>query len=436
MKEVIISFAPLDYLLEEASRKQSLKEAEFFYRKSKLDTLKSDRDQKLSQQQQQAQQPKMEPINKTFEEIPYRRVEANRDSVTAPPPPFLSTPFLYDVFLESKSRPSFIKPTKESYYSEKEVAAISVVQMCDVPTFGQIGKKPNLQMTMGDGNLQMKTAKVLPHKSVILKTKQPKSKDLIVLNQKKRDLRSIEEIQLELRRGREMQSTSGGSEKKTLANVNAPTVSAAFRSQSQTIPIPGSTEHGKRNQKLATLKRLDSVFMNANSKNVNGIAVTNHIESPVKSTQRDNSERLERKDDTVVPKRKDDTVVPKRKDFLVNPSGYPAVKVARAEDPALKKKARHIGQSSAKLRIEDSDFDDVLNEDAEKFYEKNYSSVIGKLFNYDKFRFCNEDQGDLSDMEVGFSGIRREENRSAKIAMFEDRRETLLLKKLHLKNKN
>lgn len=309
-------------------------------------------------------------------------------------------------------------------------------------------------MTMGDGNLQMKTAKVLPHKSVILKTKQPKSKDLIVLNQKKRDLRSIEEIQLELRRGREMQSTSGGSEKKTLANVNAPTVSAAFRSQSQTIPIPGSTEHGKRNQKLATLKRLDSVFMNANSKNVNGIAVTNHIESPVKSTQRDNSERLERKDDTVVPKRKDDTVVPKRKDFLVNPSGYPAVKVARAEDPALKKKARHIGQSSAKLRIEDSDFDDVLNEDAEKFYEKNYSSVIGKLFNYDKFRcILSTDNIDFATRikvifqiwRLDFPGLEEKKiegkhvsvpHCSAKIAMFEDRRETLLLKKLHLKNKN
>ena len=78
------------------------------------------------------------------------------------------------------------------------MAAVSAVRISDVPIFGAMVKKPNTPISIGK-NFPMGTVKGQPQKPLILKKKQASTKDLIILNQKKRDLRSIEEIQLELK---------------------------------------------------------------------------------------------------------------------------------------------------------------------------------------------------------------------------------------------
>ena len=118
---------------------------------------------------------------------------------------------------------------------------------------------------------------------------------------------------------------------------------------------------------------------------------------------------------------------------------------------------RNGSRPSTKLRIEDSDFDGVLDDDLEKFYEKNYSSVIGKLFNYDKSKYLlilylfllldfamkMRTIFRIWKLDLLESEGRKTEGKhcddprpSAKIAMFEDRKEALLLKKIHSKNKH
>ncbi|OZJ06442.1 hypothetical protein BZG36_00590 [Bifiguratus adelaidae] len=72
---------------------------------------------------------------------------------------------------------------------------------------------------------------------------------------------------------------------------------------------------------------------------------------------------------------------------------------------------------------EDSDLADfIADDDEEEDLEGNYSSVISKMFGYNRNRYKDEAFSD-DDMEADASQLRREEMRSARLAREEDKRE-------------
>lgn len=69
---------------------------------------------------------------------------------------------------------------------------------------------------------------------------------------------------------------------------------------------------------------------------------------------------------------------------------------------------------------------DVNNEkDPEKYYAKNYSSIISNLFGYDRNKYAGNDEDDLSDMEADYSTVMAEESRSSRLGKQEDLEEEL-----------
>ncbi|GFS19293.1 protein SPT2 homolog [Elysia marginata] len=87
---------------------------------------------------------------------------------------------------------------------------------------------------------------------------------------------------------------------------------------------------------------------------------------------------------------------------------------------------------------EDSDMDDFIDDGDDGAFD--VSKEIQSLFGYDRSRFKNEREDDLSDMEANFSTVMAEEKRSAKIGHMEDledmrREEEELRRKAALKKK-
>lgn len=95
--------------------------------------------------------------------------------------------------------------------------------------------------------------------------------------------------------------------------------------------------------------------------------------------------------------------------------------------PSVKAKAEII-ESSESDDMEDYDSDDSLDvEDRMDYYNKNYSSFIKKAFGYDRHsdKYKQRDRQRM-DMDLrSFEDRQREENRSYKLALKEDREERL-----------
>jgi hypothetical protein len=65
------------------------------------------------------------------------------------------------------------------------------------------------------------------------------------------------------------------------------------------------------------------------------------------------------------------------------------------------------------------------DKEPEKYYAKNYSSIISNLFGYDRNKFSGNDEDDLSDMEADYSTVMAEEARSSRLGKQEDLEEEL-----------
>lgn len=76
-----------------------------------------------------------------------------------------------------------------------------------------------------------------------------------------------------------------------------------------------------------------------------------------------------------------------------------------------------------KKEIKTDDF--VPEKDPEKYYAKNYSSIISNLFGYDRNKYSGHDEDDLSDMEADYSTVMAEEARSSHLGKKEDLEEEL-----------
>lgn len=63
--------------------------------------------------------------------------------------------------------------------------------------------------------------------------------------------------------------------------------------------------------------------------------------------------------------------------------------------------------------------------DPEKYYAKNYSSIISNLFGYDRNKYAGNDEDELSDMEADYSTVMAEEARSSRLGKQEDLEEEL-----------
>lgn len=61
----------------------------------------------------------------------------------------------------------------------------------------------------------------------------------------------------------------------------------------------------------------------------------------------------------------------------------------------------------------------------EKYYANNYSSIISKLFGYDRNKYSGNDEDDLSDMEADYSTVMAEEARCSRLGKQEDLEEEL-----------
>ncbi len=62
----------------------------------------------------------------------------------------------------------------------------------------------------------------------------------------------------------------------------------------------------------------------------------------------------------------------------------------------------------------------VPERDPEKYYAKNYSSIISNIFGYDRNKYAGNDDDDLSDMEADYRTVMAEEARCARIGKEED----------------
>ena len=92
------------------------------------------------------------------------------------------------------------------------------------------------------------------------------------------------------------------------------------------------------------------------------------------------------------------------------------------EEIQLELKKKQSKPEIKKKKIEE-DVDPEKN--PEKYYAKNYSSIISNLFGYDRKKYAGNDDDDLSDMEADYSTVMAEEARCKRIAQQEDLEEEL-----------
>ncbi|KAL8589202.1 hypothetical protein ACOMHN_017004 [Nucella lapillus] len=92
------------------------------------------------------------------------------------------------------------------------------------------------------------------------------------------------------------------------------------------------------------------------------------------------------------------------------------------EDPVSKKRKRVIDSEEEE---EEEDYEDDYDDDMDDFIddgedeENNYSSIIQKMFNYNRKKYRDEDDDDRN-MEASFTDVMKEEARSARIGLQED----------------
>lgn len=89
----------------------------------------------------------------------------------------------------------------------------------------------------------------------------------------------------------------------------------------------------------------------------------------------------------------------------------------------LKKEAKKEPKREAKRQENESVSE---KDDPEKYYAKNYSSIISNIFGYNREKYANnEEDDDLSDMETDYKTILSEEARSTRLGKQEDLEEEL-----------
>ena len=238
----------------------------------------------------------------------------------------------------------------------------------------------------------------------------PSNLSLIPLGQNKRDLRTIEEIMIDMKN-----KTASGQLQKT----NESKTSNPGQKMRISKPTETTTTTGQKGVNCSTqaIKKTLSDNGKIEKRAIDKSAANDNYELPHKprSISR-NPVAIGNKQEAILPSTI--TANSKPKSF----AGIDKQQVTNSSSDLQKRK--HKNQKTTP-------------QDDEEYYAQNYSQIISKLFNYDKSKYSDE-IGELVDealMESSFDDIEREEKRSKRIAAYEDKQEQIKLQtpQKHLK---
>lgn len=240
----------------------------------------------------------------------------------------------------------------------------------------------------------------------------PKSGSLIVLNTKKRDLRSIEEIMLDIQNKKCALSGS-----KDVSPVNE-TLETKHQSKRKTFGLHQIEEELK---KSTFLKKNASIAPLTSTEEISPTApdsLMSETVAPEGKFLKDNA-----KISTTKPHRNASEVTKKQSNASMTHNRHHSTE-SSTQIPATRTNANSKPKSAPR-------------EDTEEYYEQNYSSIIANMFGYDKSKYADEvdELFDDSAMESNLYEIEQEESRSRRIALQEDDLEQQLIEEASRKKR-